>query len=327
MGPWATAEEGAAMLRGFLPQIQSSYATSGSGTECIGTVQGTDIPDWSSNSALLAVTIIQQGRAAAWVGAGALVAPSGDITLSGTLTSLANSAPPLLVNDSSAFTNVKENWTAQGFSMAGSSYPLVGMWTSPGQQSMAIGFGGHPATGGDNLGARSWSAVNSSYVGRIMYLGSEGNLNIDSSPASTWQTGNWSLSRGWSFLYSGSVVSGDATPGGFSSRLLVFDGVETSAKNPGAYYWSNHSAVMWNADIGTDKREIRLKFFGSPSSGGYGARAALTTRVIASTEWTSSRWRGTGASEPTTPQDGDLFFNTATSKVRIYAAGSWLDLN
>jgi hypothetical protein len=191
---------------------------------------------------------------------------------------------------------------------------------------MAIGFGARPATSGDNLGARTWYPANSSYVGRITYLGSEGNLGIDSGPGNTWETANWSLMRGWSFLYGGSVVAGEATPGGFSTRLLVFDNVEPSSKSPGAYYWSNHSAVMWNADIGTNKRELRMKFFGSPS-GGYGNRDPLATRVIASTEWTASRWRGTGTTDPTTPQDGDLFFRSDTAKVRIYASGSWRDLN
>ena len=192
---------------------------------------------------------------------------------------------------------------------------------------MAIGFGGYPASNGDNLGARPWSAVNSSYVGRITYLGSEGNLGIDTCPASTWQTSNWSLARSWSFLYAGSVVAGSSTPGGFSTRLLVFDGAESASQNPGAYFWSNHSAVMWNADIGTNKREIRLKFFGAPSSGGYGSRSELATRVIASTEWTASRWRGVGTSDPASPQDGDLFFRSDTAKVKIYASGAWRDLN
>jgi len=179
--------------------------------------------------------------------------------------------------------------------------------------------------------ARGFVAViqvaNSSYVGRITYLGSEGNLGIDSGPSNTWETANWSLMRGWSFLYAGSVVAGEATPGGFSTRLLVFDNVEPASKNPGAYYWSAHSAVMWNADIGTNKRELRVKFFGSPAGAGYGNRDALATRVIASTEWTASRWRGTGTADPTTPQDGDLFFRSDTTKVRIYASGSWRDLN
>lgn len=40
-----------------------------------------------------------------------------------------------------------------------------------------------------------------------------------------------------------------------------------------------------------------------------------------------SRWRGTGTSDPSSPQAGDLFYRTDTSKVRIYAAGGWINLN
>jgi len=331
---WSTAEEGAAALRSLIPGLdpgwngQYPYSVSGAGSACAVTVSGADVSDWASNSGqLLPVAINQQGRNAGWLGAGTVISPDGDITFSGSLRSLnAPPAPPILAQSSDLFTDIGSPGTATGLAISGGGYPLIGMWTSPGQQSMAIGFGGRPATGGDNLGARPWYAVNSSYVGRLTYLGSEGNFGIDSAPANVWETQNWSLVRGWSFLYAGSIVAGESTPGGFSTRLLVFDNVEPSTKNPGAYYWSSHSAVMWNADIGTNKREIRLKFFGAPS-GGYGARAELATRVIASTEWTTSRWRGTGTSDPTSPQDGDLFYRSDTSKVRIYASGSWRDLN
>jgi hypothetical protein len=331
---WSTAEEGAAALRSLIPGLdpgwngQYPYAVSGAGSTCAVNVSGTDVADWSSNSGqLLPVVVNQQGRNAGWMGAGTLISPDGNITFSGSLNALnAPAAPPLLITDSDASTPVTENWNAQGFAMSGQSYPLIGMWTSPGQQSMAIGFGGRPATNGDNLGARPWHAVNSSYVGRMTYLGSEGNFDIQSTPANTWELGDWSLMRSWAFLYAGSFVAGDSTPGGFSSRLIYFDGVEPASKNPGAYYWRPLSAAMWNADIGTNKRELRVKFFGAPA-GGYGNRDALATRVIASTEWTTSRWRGTGTSDPSSPQDGDLFFRSDTSKVRIYASGSWRDLN
>lgn len=332
--PWGTAEEGATALRSFIPGFDPNwngeypYATSGISTQCTVTVAARDLSDWSSSDpSLLPVAPAQQGRPAAWEGSGALISQTGNITLSGTLTSLsAPPSPPLLVTDSDASTSVTENGNAQGFAMTGQSYPLIGMWTSPGQQSMAIGFGARPATSGDNLGARPWYPVNSSYAGRITYLGSEGNFDIQSTTADTWQTSDWSKIRSWAFLYAGSFVAGDSTPGGFSTRLVYFDGVEPGTKNPGAYYWRPLSAAMWNADIGTNKRELRVKFFGAPPNG-YGNRDALATRVIASTEWTASRWRGTGTVDPATPQDGDLFFRSDTTKVRIYASGSWRDLN
>jgi hypothetical protein len=40
-----------------------------------------------------------------------------------------------------------------------------------------------------------------------------------------------------------------------------------------------------------------------------------------------SRWRGTLTSNPSSPQEGDLFYNSSTTKVRIYAGGAWRDLN
>ena len=49
-GPWATAEEGAALLRSFLPSMQPYYATGGSGSECVVTVPTLDLQDWSTSN-------------------------------------------------------------------------------------------------------------------------------------------------------------------------------------------------------------------------------------------------------------------------------------
>ena len=35
----------------------------------------------------------------------------------------------------------------------------------------------------------------------------------------------------------------------------------------------------------------------------------------------------TGTSDPGTAEAGDMYFNTSTSKVRIYDGSSWSDLN
>ena len=329
-GPWGTAEEGAAALRSFIPGFDPNwngeypYATSGEGDQCTVSVSARDLSDWSSSDpSLLPVTSSQQGRLAAWEGSGALISQSGNITLSGTLTSLsAPPSPPLLVTDSSAFTNVTQNSTPQGFALAGGNYPLLGMWTDQGQQCMVIGFGGHPELGGDNTFSRPWVPVNSDFIGEIGYFGTQGDFIFLSKSSS-----NPNDAVSWSFNFTGrSTVAGDTMVGQFSSRSIAFDNVEPGSKNPGVSYWSGTTAVIWNANIGTNKRELRMKFFGSPSSG-YGNRDPLATRVIASTEWTASRWRGTGTTDPTTPQDGDLFFRSDTAKVRIYASGSWRDLN
>jgi hypothetical protein len=331
---WNSPTEGAAALRAIISSFdpnwddQYPYITSGEGSVCRVTFAGQNLNDWASSSTtLLPIETIQDGRSSGWQGAGVLLSPSGNVTFSGSfLQTSAPLDPPILAQTSDQSTDVGNTWIAKGWAISGDSSPLIGSWTSPGQSSMALGFGGYPDSQGDNLGARPWTAKNSSYVGRLLYLGSEGNWAIDSSPSNVWQTQNWGAMRGWGFHYAGSVVSGQAMPGGFSTRSLILDNAEPSSTNPGAYFWSSHSAVLWNANIGTNKREIRLKFFGSPT-GGYGARAELATRVIASTEWTASRWRGTGTTDPASPQDGDLFFRTDTTKVRIYAAGAWRDLN
>jgi hypothetical protein len=311
-------------IRRGLNAETSITSPSGTGTQCTITVAGQDVADWSSSSAqLLGLISAQQGRQGAWEGSGALISQSGNITLSGTLQSVsAPQAPPLLVTDSSTFTNVTENGTPQGFALAGGNYPLLGMWTDQGQQCMVMGFGGQPGLSGDNTLSRPWVSVNSDYVGKIGYFGTQGDFCLVSQSSS-----NPSNVVSWSFSFTGrSTVAGDTMAGQFSSRSIAFDYAEPSSKNPGVSYWSGTTAVMWNADIGTNKRELRMKFFSSPS-GGYGNRDPLATRVIASTEWTTSRWRGTGTTNPADPQDGDLFFYTTTSKVRIFASGSWRDLN
>lgn len=41
------------------------------------------------------------------------------------------------------------------------------------------------------------------------------------------------------------------------------------------------------------------------------------------------RWRGivgTTATHPTSPREGDLYYNSADTKVRLYANGTWIDL-
>jgi len=201
-----------------------------------------------------------------------ILSPSGNITYTGELRSTSGpSDRPLLVQDSTNFTNFgSSTWNAKRWALAGdSNHPLIGMWTSPGKSSMALGFGGYPNLSGDNFGARAWTAKNSTYAGRILFLGSEGNWLIQSAPANTWQTSNWGAVRSWGFHYAGSTTSGQSTPGGFSSHLFYFSGTESATTNPGAYFWSNQSSVMWISDIGTNKRELRVKVFGNPSSGGY----------------------------------------------------------
>ncbi len=44
-------------------------------------------------------------------------------------------------------------------------------------------------------------------------------------------------------------------------------------------------------------------------------------------EETYCRWRGSQAATPTEPSEGDLYWDTALSKVRQYADGAWRDLS
>lgn len=239
---------------------------------------------------------------------------------------LSNNPRNLQITASDTFLSPQLNPSyATGFGFTGSlSTPLMGMWSSDSQDSMAIGFGGYPDTEGDNLGARPWNPVNSDYLGRFMFLGSEGNFSIDVSPSSHW-TGSPDLTavRGWSFNYGGAVVGGESMPGGFTTSSLLFEGVALSTTNPGAYYWSDQSAAAWIADIGQDKRELRVKFWGLPAGGSYGSRPELVTRAIASTEWSASRWLGNSSSQPLTAQDGDFYYNTSTSSFNSYHNNSW----
>lgn len=40
-----------------------------------------------------------------------------------------------------------------------------------------------------------------------------------------------------------------------------------------------------------------------------------------------ARYRGASTSDPASPMDGDMYWNSATSKLRIYAGAAWRDLN
>ena len=65
-------------------------------------------------------------------------------------------------------------------------------------------------------------------------------------------------------------------------------------------------------------------FVGLPS---YGNGDLIVKGDISEAGSQLSRWRGTGTSDPASPQGGDLFYRTDTSKVRIYADGAWMNLN
>lgn len=39
------------------------------------------------------------------------------------------------------------------------------------------------------------------------------------------------------------------------------------------------------------------------------------------------RWRGAATSDPSSPEEGDMYFRTSDNKVRIYSNSAWRDLN
>jgi len=49
--------------------------------------------------------------------------------------------------------------------------------------------------------------------------------------------------------------------------------------------------------------------------------------ILDNIEAGAPRWRGVLAVAPSNPIDGDIYFNTVSSKVAIYANGGWVDLN
>lgn len=60
---------------------------------------------------------------------------------------------------------------------------------------------------------------------------------------------------------------------------------------------------------------------------GYGSGSLIVRDTITSAGHPVPRWLGESASEPDSPQGGDQYYDSTTSKVRIFTGSAWIDLN